>query len=341
MHAKEFLHLVKVQLRNSGPLAFSISDRLRAEALESAEMLKPYNVGLLEVVQEYVARQEARDRSVFVKEAIGHFLAARSLDGLRPRYFKDLRVRLTRFEKDFGRTTVADITAAEVAEWLRNLKAAPRTRNSFRLRLSAFFGYALEQGWTQANPVKQIKPAITDEPIIGVLKPEEFARLLEQSSPETLPFWVFGGFCGLRTAELAALTWEDVYFDSHLVEVKAAKAKKRRRRLIPLRANVLQWLKPYQDATGKVCPVNLRTRLEADRRAAGLAEWPPNALRHSFGSYALARFQNQEQTALEMGHRNSDVLFEHYRELVRPKEADKWWDLVPSLNREIASLATA
>jgi hypothetical protein len=74
----------------------------------------------------------------------------------------------------------------------------------------------------------------------------------------------------------------------------------------------------------------LRLRTEADRDRAGLREnWPNNALRHSFGSYHLAHFKDAPALALQMGN-SPDVIFRHYRELVKPKEAKRYWQIMPS-----------
>ncbi len=61
---------------------------------------------------------------------------------------------------------------------------------------------------------------------------------------------------------------------------------------------------------------------------AGIIDWSDNAMRHSFVSYRLAATENAAQTALESGH-DQAVLFAHYRELVRPKEAERFWSIKP------------
>ena len=52
--------------------------------------------------------------------------------------------------------------------------------------------------------------------------------------------------------------------------------------------------------------------------------WKHNALRHSFISYRLAAVQNTAQVALEAGN-SPQMIFQHYRELVRPVDAEKWF----------------
>ena len=67
--------------------------------------------------------------------------------------------------------------------WLRKLGVAPLTRNSFRLRLSVLWEFALLHGWTGTNPLSTVaKAKVMDQPA-GILGPEQLARLLEQLSP--------------------------------------------------------------------------------------------------------------------------------------------------------------
>jgi hypothetical protein len=57
-------------------------------------------------------------------------------------------------------------------------------------------------------------------------------------------------------------------------------------------------------------------------------EWPQNALRHSFGSYYFAQFNDAAKLALEMGN-SLATIFRHYRQLVKPKQAERYWKLAP------------
>jgi hypothetical protein len=57
--------------------------------------------------------------------------------------------------------------------------------------------------------------------------------------------------------------------------------------------------------------------------------WKHNALRHSFISYRVADIQNVAQVALEAGN-SPQMIFKHYRELVRPAEAKAWFGLMPA-----------
>ena len=69
--------------------------------------------------------------------------------------------------------------------------------------------------------------------------------------------------------------------------------------------------------------------MDAARDRAGLRDWPQNAARHSFASYHLAQHQDAAKLALEMGN-SPAMVFGHYRELVKTKDAEKFWSIRPS-----------
>ena len=79
-------------------------------------------------------------------------------------------------------------------------------------------------------------------------------------------------------------------------------------------------------ARGSVLPLGSETA--ADEGWAPFA-WKHNALRHSFISYRVADIQNVAQAALEAGN-SPQMIFKHYRELVRPEAAKAWFGLMPA-----------
>ena len=53
-----------------------------------------------------------------------------------------------------------------------------------------------------------------------------------------------------------------------------------------------------------------------------------NGLRHSYASYRLAVTANAPEVSLEMGN-TPQMIHRHYRELVTPAKAEKWFSLLP------------
>jgi integrase len=357
----------RIKDKNFGAAAFVIPEPLRREALAAAHLLKPFEVTLLEAAKFYADHLSRVRSSETVAQVVKEILASKEHDNLRPRYLSDLRVRLNRFAESFGERKIASLTAGDIDGWLRGLQVKPLTRNTFRLRLSALFEYAIIRGWCQKNPTAEVPKIRASAAAIGVLTPEELARLLESASTETLPYWLLGGFAGLRRAEIERLEWKDIHFDSGLIEVPALKAKTASRRFVQIQPNLAAWLEPDKNRSGKVCPLNLRNLLDVDRVASGiwiapesaikafcerseierltyrvnakLKPWPSNGLRHSFASYHLGHFRDAARLALELGHTSQDLIFRHYRELVKPDQAEKYWEIRPATQTNLVAIS--
>jgi integrase len=356
----------RIQAKNDGNRSFAIPDQLRTDALAAAKVLEPFGATILEAAKFYAKHLQRERTSEKVSVAVKELLEAKGHDNLRPRYLMDLRVRLNRFSESFEDRPIASISAGEIAGWLRNLPVKPVTRNTIRLRLGVLFAYATQRGWCQKNPVEEVRKVRVSASPIGILTPEQFVKVLEAASETTLPYWLIGGFAGLRRTEIERLEWKDIHFDlakyraftqatasgdkeaigkaekewraSALIEVPALKAKTASRRFVQIQDNLAAWLEPYIGRTEEVCPAGLRKRLEADRKAAGLQHWPANALRHGFASYHLARFTDAAKLALELGHADQELIFRHYRELVKPEQAEKYWNIRPERETSLASM---
>ena len=81
--------------------------------------------------------------------------------------------------------------------------------------------------------------------------------------------------------------------------------------------------------TGPVVPANSRKKLDLVRKAAKLARWPKNGLRHGYASYRLAAIHDAPRVASELGHTSPQMLYSTYRELVLPEEAQRYWLIRP------------
>jgi integrase len=340
--AQTYFEGCRIQQENYGTAALSISDALRMQAIEGSELLQPYGKTILDAAKFYVAHLEVITGSRKVSEVVADLLAARSADGMSRRYLGDLRVRLGRFTHSFGEEMIAAISSSCIDKWLRGLGVGPVTRNTYRRRLAVLFSFAKRRGYVIENPIADVDRAKERETEIAILSVTQLARLLDSVSSEMVPFWAIGAFAGLRRAEIERLTWNEVDFDSEVIEVKASKAKTASRRLVTIQPNLCEWLAPYRTQTGRVCPVNLQRKINEDRERAGLrSEWPQNALRHSFGSYHLAQFNDAAKLALEMGN-SPAMIFKHYRELVKPKEAERYWKIAPiTLGKKVIQFASA
>ncbi len=125
-----------------------------------------------------------------------------------------------------------------------------------------------------------------------------------------------------------------------MIEVKAEKTKTASRRLVPIFPNLKAWLKPLAKKAGAIWPALASVLHERQREAAkgaALEAWKPNGLRHSFISYRLAQVQSAPQVALEAGN-SPTMIFQHYRELVKPDAAKDWFAIKP---KNVSAVAAA
>jgi integrase len=276
-----------------------------------------------------------------VAEVVVELIESKKARGKSIRYTDDLSSRLTRFAKDFA-VDVGTVTGPDIQRWLDGLNCAPTTAKNFRRVLYTLFGFAESRGYVfkNGNPVKDTEQISASGGAIEIFTPAEIAALLRAAPKAFLPFVALGAFAGLRTAEIARLDWRDVDLAGGFIHVASDKAKTAQRRLVPILPNLGQWLAPYAKQRGKVYKGN-RHNLDGDRAAlvekAGVA-WKDNGLRHSFVSYRLADIQNAAQVALEAGN-SPQMVFRHYRELVKPDAAKAWFAIAPEQPANVLTLA--
>lgn len=326
---------LRIAKKNVGEAAFSIPEKLRVEAIEAAKLLEPYGHSLLDAVKFYLPHLQLQNKTVIWNQFVNEFLAAKDADGASGRYLQDLTNKLLCFAKTFGERDISSIGGTEVDTWLRNLKTnaakpvSALTRNNFRRVLVVAFNDAKFRRYCLENPVVGTAKAKEFEKPVGILSVSELSLLLEHAPQEIRAFLAIGAFAGLRRSELIRLDWSNVDIEGRFIEVTALKAKSAKRRLVRMRENLAAWLKDLVKTSGQVTPSNYKELLDRARGLAGITTWPQNALRHSFASYALAHENNAPALALDLGHSNTQLLFQHYREVVRPKTAALYWQLMP------------
>jgi len=313
--------------------AVGLSQRELSDFITGRKKLAEYGDTISEAVKFRVDYFERIRRSgVTVSQLAEEVLAAKQRDGRAPMYLADLRKRLTRFCADSSNRPIAAITIEELDNWLRDLPLSPKSRANFRANIGVLFSYASNRRIIDFNPITHTaKPKLPDNPP-EIFTVDELRALLESAnclSPDVLPMLAIGAFAGLREAEIQRLDWTEIDLVRGHIEVKAAKAKSARQRIVPVRPNLAAWLQPYSGMTGRVVPAGARRKLARVREAAKLTRWPNNGLRHSFASYLLAAIHDAPRVAAELGHTSPQMLYSTYRELVLPQEAERYRKIVP------------
>ena len=175
------------------------------------------------------------------------------------------------------------------------------------------------------NPFKYIILPKEDERQPCIFSPDQVLNLMAAATsrdPGMIPYLALGLFAGVRPEELMRLGWEDITTQG--VSINGHKAKTRQRRLITISENLKGWL----SLGGDLPPKSRRRRLEALRQASGVP-WGHDIMRHSFASYHLAHHGSPDRTAHELDHRDTQMLYRHYRQLVTRESAEGFWAIRP------------
>jgi len=350
------------QLSQRDVLAAGMSNESASEYASAVQTLAPFGVSLLAAVDTVAAclklvpdlhgvhaavkRDAQRNRQVTAKrvaDVVADLLAVKEARGASRRYMEDLRSRLNRFGEAFQKHT-CNVTTAEIQSWLDGQKLAPGNYQNFRTVIGTLFQFAVARGFAADNPVVGIEKLDVRQEDIEVYTPHEIHRLLAVASPDYLPALAIGAFAGIRSAEIERLEWSDIDLHGRFITVGASRSKTASRRVVPITDNLAAWLPPYAGSRGKVWrgtheqfyaeqqQTAERTAIEADP-THGIKEVPPvpwkaNALRHSFASYRFAETGDAGRVAGELGN-SAAVVHRHYRKLVKPADAARWFAVRP------------
>lgn len=321
-------------LERHGREAVALPQHELSEFIKARKRLAEHGKTIADAADFYLDHLErVRRCKSTVAELVAELLEAKRKDGCSEIYLRDLRNLLAIFSRDFGNRPIAGITVEELDNWLRALDCAPKTRTNFRTNIAVLFSYAVRRRILDFNPVLHTaKPKLPDNPP-EIFSVDELRSLLEAANrvaPDVLPMLAIGAFAGVRDAEIKRLDWHEIDLVRGHIEIKGAKAKSARRRIIPIQPNLAAWLRPYSGKKGRLTPEGYRSSLERVRKASKLVRWPQNGLRHSFASYRLAATSNASLVASELGHTSSVMLFNTYREVVLPSEAERYWKIEPA-----------
>jgi integrase len=216
------------------------------------------------------------------------------------------------------------------AEW------QPQNRINYLNMWSSLYKFAEKNKWVDENIAKLIsRPKIEGvEPEIFTV--DEVKRLLENANAYgLLPHIAVGLFAGIRSTELSRLTRDAINFETKEIVIPATIAKLRSRRVIDHKDAMnplFAWLETCREELKGREPIYQPAKFRWNKKefleAAGIPEWKDNVLRHSFGSYHFAAFENEGLTARLMGN-SPNMIHKHYKAIVSKSEAEKFWALRP------------
>lgn len=311
-----------------------------AEWKEARELCSHNLLGAVRFYAEHF--KNAERKSILVKDAVTAFLKAKTDEGISvaasygrvlPRLRDGVLAALPL--ESIGKEQLADwISSAFAVEGAE--RAHPETFNTARRRFVTMWKWARDEGYlpklarTAPEEIKTRKDTANAHEPIGIMTVTDWKKSLElilSDAPELLANLVLGGFCGLRRSELMAQKWADIDLKRGHLRVSRAKPRTPARRLVPLSAAARAWLQLCKSDGELIGPSWGSDHVRARLKAAEIP-CPENAFRHSFISYRCAETGSVDRTAQEAGN-SPKIVFQHYRELVTPKDGKAWFAVRP------------
>lgn len=157
---------------------------------------------------------------------------------------------------------LADVQPSRAADWLASKRKAGElsaaTSNYYLREARSFFAWMVKDGRIGSNPLQVLAPIKSEKKVTRrTLSEGEFAELIAAASkgkpvrnvsgPDRAILYLVAVETGLRASELASLTPEsfDLAGDRPTVTVEAAYSKRRRQDVQPLRAGLVDRLRPW------------------------------------------------------------------------------------------------
>jgi integrase len=304
---------------------------------------------LRDVIRTAIERLKVGTTSPLLATMREDFLAARKREELSLRHLVGLKHRLKRFCSYFPEGELAgEVTTEAVEKAITSMRAgglSAQTVKGIRTAAHGLFQWGFDRNHVAANPVTRAKSPKVTQGRVGTITSSQLLGLLKTAldvHPQAVPALAVWAFCGARRAEVCRLRYEDLNLESKELRVSESVAKTGVTRFVPMPDALLAWLSAAKGKgvapLGKLVPGDTDGRAEGQmvrwlrdiRDEAGIEEWPPNALRHSFASHAAALHEDFAKVATWLGHaRDPRLLVARYRHAVTKDAGAKWFAVLP------------
>jgi integrase len=173
---------------------------------------------------------------------------------MKPRAFLEVERHLSNHAKPLHRSRLSEIDRRTIAALLAEIEDAsgPVARNRVRSSLSAFLGWAVREGFIDANPVAGTGKAEENGSRERVLTEGELAEVWRALSPDQYGDIVrLLALTGQRREEIGGLQWGEVDLKGRLIALPPVRTKNKRLHELPLSAQVCAILERQPKRKGR------------------------------------------------------------------------------------------
>lgn len=119
----------------------------------------------------------------------------------------------------WGSYRLDHVKAPAVKAWLKSLTFAPATKAKTRNVMSALYRHAIENGWSQLNPIHSVRQSAKRLSEPEILSVQEAVSLVAELQEPSRTLVLVALMTGLRRGELFGLKWEDVDLEARKLRV--------------------------------------------------------------------------------------------------------------------------
>lgn len=315
---------------------FALSAAQRIDARLAIKLLEGTGLSLEEAARRAVAGKRAVKR-ITISDAIDQFVRSRLTNGKRSATVDWYESKLKQFGLKFGAQHFDDVDRGALRAWIDSIDLSMSTRAGIGRAVRALWRWGMlhEPPLVAVDATAGLRTtAPGNRGEAGFLTVSEAAAVLRGAGDYRSALALLL-LAGVRPEELAGqnkprLLWKHVRPEEKMIRIPAEIAKTGKPRIIEgMPDTVWAWLQPG-DENAPVCPSLSRQAIEKAQAALKREDWPHDATRHTFATYALAGNGDAGKVATWLGHEgNPTMLHRHYRGLATKAEADKYWSLRP------------
>jgi integrase len=204
------------------------SDREKAEKYLH-KRLKEVHAHELDATRQFVSQHDKR-------RTIAELMDALKTDfQIRGKASRQNLSNIARARADFGVTRAAALTAEQVDSYVRERLTQGAAKASIN-RVTQLLRQAYKLAGLPGPRIRRL-PEIGNERQ-GFFSEQEIRRVIANLPAELADFTLFAWLTGMRKSEIASLAWEDV--DGDIIRLRAANAKTREARMIPLEGELAE-----------------------------------------------------------------------------------------------------
>ena len=252
-----------------------------------------------EAVEEFIHADEPRTKSTNGQRA-----------QLSSEYTRIRALRLRHFAKALPGHAVCDLSKQHLDAFIKPMAdASPKARNHHRAGIKQFIQWSVRNDYLPPSnrllEADSMRTEHANNGDVGIYTAKEFRALLETAEGPMRAIIAIAGFCGLRTAEILRLEWQDIWRCPAI-------SKSRRARARPASADSWQFARLWPHGCGRTgdALANLWTASETDAFTKQCVEVcdraevsrKRNGLRHTFCTYHFALHSNENLTAAQAGN---------------------------------------